>query len=132
MAPSEPGSFPSQPGTFSDPFQYTRDLPRGTWNLMINGRVYTLDVRHVSASGRVQADLSSGTVEKATWDGIGTASIAGKLAFVRVSGDIRQQYEGWLFQYAKLDPLWRMAGTVVHLDDSGARSGWYGTLPRRS
>ena len=98
---------------------------------MINGRVYWLELSDVGIGGRVRADLSSGIVEDATWDGVGTALIAGKLSFTRVEGDIRQRLEGWLFQFSQEDPFWRMAGTIVHLDKSGARSGWYGTLPRQ-
>ena len=128
---NQPGYFPPQPGEYPDPYQYTRDLPLGRWNLMINGRIYWLDLTEVSFGGKVVADLSSGTVEDAIWDRVGTASLAGKLSFVRVSGDVRQQFEGWLFQFSRQDPYWRMAGTIVHLDNSKARSGWYGTLPRR-
>ena len=128
---SQPGSFPQQPGEFPGPYQYSQELPLGDWRLMVNGRVLGLQIRSISFGGHVNAELSSGTVENAVWDGVGTPLMAGKLSFVRVLDDLRQQLEGWLFQYDPADPLWRMAGTIVHLDKSDARSGWYGTLPRR-
>lgn len=125
----QPGSFPSNlPG----PYRYTQRLPLGPWNLMVNGRVYVLDIQEISRGGRVRAEIGSGTIEDASWDGVGTAMMAGKLSFIRVTNDVRQQFEGWLFQYNEEDPLWRMAGTIEHTTGPEARSGWYATLPRRS
>lgn len=128
--PTDPGSFPPQPVAFPGPYSFSQELPLGEWNLMINGRVFLLDISNVSGN-RVAGRLSSGTFENGHWDGVGTPLLAGKLTFERVNNDLRQRLEGWLFQYSKEDPLWRMAGTIVHLNESKARSGWYGTLRRR-
>jgi len=128
MAP-QPGSFPPQPSSFTSPYRYSNVLPLGRWNLMINGRIYWLEIEAVNG-GRVAGQLSGGTFKSGTWDGVGTGIRGGKLSFVRVEGDLEQQFEGWLLQYSEEDPLWRMAGTIEHLNSPEAGSGWYGTCPR--
>ena len=126
-----PGSFPYQPTAFPGPYQYTGDLPLGRWSMMANGRIFELRIAGVQ-NATVNASLSSGRVEDATWTGFANASTLAELSFVRVLPDLRlkQRFHGYLLHYSESDPLWRIAGTFGDIKKKEPEAGWYATLPR--
>ena len=130
MAPS-PGSFPSHPTAFPGPYQYTGDLPLGSWRMLANGRVYELEISGVQG-GRVDATLSTGTVKEARWTGVANALTLAELSFKRVlpARGLTQQFTGYLLHYDETDPLWRLVGTFGDVD-VGTQAGWYATLPKK-
>lgn len=107
------------------------DLPIGTWHVMANGRIYHLKIIGVSG-GRVEANLSSGTIDDAYYD-----AASGTFSFTRILSDKMPQYwTGHLMYHVQnkpLDPAHRMAGTIwqPNLAPGTRDGGWYATLPRK-
>lgn len=120
---TQPGCFPAAQNAFSGPYHQSSTLPQGEWHVLANGRIYTLNITQVSGN-KVTAELSSGDIEDATWD-----ASAGKLTFIRILPQMKQEFVGYLLHYDEADPQWRMAGNFGEVD-AGPQSGWYATLPR--
>lgn len=130
MANQLPGSFPPEPPAFPGPYQYSGQLPLGSWNMLANGRIYELDITDVQGS-QVTATLSSGLIQDAKWDDSASASSLATLTFTRVLSNIglKQRFTGYFLHYSAKDPFWRLAGTYGDIE-VGDQAGWYATLPR--
>ena len=125
-----PGSFPADVVDFPSPFQFSGALPRGSWRMMANGRIYELDITDVQGT-QVTATISSGQIQDAVWDSSANASTLAKLSFTRVLANVglKQRFDAFLLHYSAKDPLWRLVGTYGVLGEE-AKAGWYATLPR--
>ena len=125
-----PGSFKPNPTSFPGPYQYSGQLPLGEWNMLANGRVYTLTLSSVNGN-QVDADLSSGTIQDAEWDDSASASSLATLSFTRVveATGLKQRFSAYLLHSDANDPLWRLVGTYGDIR-VGDQAGWYATLPK--
>ncbi|MEM1181211.1 MAG: hypothetical protein AAGM22_22915 [Acidobacteriota bacterium] len=125
-----PGSFEPAPSTFPGPYSFSGQLPLGEWNMLANGRIYTLTISDVRGS-RVEADMSSGRIQDAEWKDTASASSLATLTFTRVidATGLKQRYHAYLLHYDRNDPLWRLVGTYGNVT-VGEQAGWYATLPR--
>lgn len=111
----EPGSFPNAQTAFPGPYQSTRSLPQGKWNMIANGRVYTLELQGSSAR------FSSGEIRDLRWD-----ANSNMLSFVRVLPHVQQKFVGYLFDQDARDSKWRLAGSFADIR-GGRKYGWYAT-----
>ncbi len=127
---NDPGSFPPS-SVFGGPYRVPEVLPTGEWNVMANGRIFLLTVQGVSGT-QVKATLNSGDLEDVQWN-----ASEQLLTFTRTVPDqVEQAWSGYVMQYSKPDPMWRIGGTLRNVRSLGAHrvplatGGWYATRPR--
>lgn len=111
---SEPGCFPAKP--WKEPFVAGLTDPNavlisGTWNLIVNGRIYQFKVTGSGAS--VTGQVVGNTTEDFAWD-----PVAKRIAFARIHADgkggtTRQDFVGYMMDVNPEDPKIRIAGTVT-------------------
>lgn len=118
------GYFPVIPTTYQRPWITPTELPTGEWNMLANGRLFTMDITAVSGN-RFRANFTSGDIIDAGWN-----PDTGEIRFRRfIEGQLDQAYTGYLLHYSETDPLWRVVGTFYQ-DNLKATSGWYMTQPK--
>ncbi|MEM9553675.1 MAG: hypothetical protein AAGC60_05400 [Acidobacteriota bacterium] len=125
-----PGSFKPEPTSFPGPYQHSSRLPFGEWNMLANGRVYRLTISGLHGH-RVDASMSSGTIQDAEWNDSASASTLATLSFTRVVANVglKQIFSAYLLHFDPSDPFWRLVGTYGDIN-VGDQAGWYATLPR--
>lgn len=139
-ASSEPGSFPAWP--WKSQFVYAPTDPNavlviGTWNLIVNGRIYQFKVSD-AGGGFVTGEVVGSPTEDFVWD-----PVAKRIAFGRIHADgnggtTRQDFEGYMMDVNPDDPKIRIAGTVTreappitnYDDPSRLTYGFYMTIDR--
>jgi len=119
---SLPGSFP-ETAIWPGPYIPDSSLPPGEWDMLANGRIFSLNIISV-IDGVVTATINSGDFINGTW-----YSGTGEFTFQRKLPTITQEYTAYLLAYDKNDPKHRLAGTFGNIT-IGTEAGWYATRSR--
>ena len=135
---SQPGSFPAKISEFPGGWLDQDELPTGTWHVMANGRIFTLDINKKSDGSFAGTLSNSNDTQDFEWHGA-----THKITFKRILSNVGpsgtetriQPFIGYLMAFDQAHEFkWRIAGSFETEDEKGCSlfptASWYATTPR--